>query len=190
MFSSILFDYPDSSNTRETVLAAHRHLYILAPSRAVSVFAWRGYRQHQVTCPCSWTTTSEARSPAPLREEPGQIIFPLSFKFGPSVLGARVAQQGPPQLPRAALWLDSAPRDRRIAGVLVRDNPVDWSMAAGHEAELGPRTRRVEGVTEDDVFLLYLTGMAAIWSGHQMAPGTLSLCFGYVHRIPALWTAS
>ena len=78
---------------------------------------------------------------------------------------------------------------RRIAGVLIRDNPTDWSTAGGHEAELGPSTRGVEGVTEDDVFL-YPTGMAAIWSGHQLALGALSpaksVCFGYVHRVHVL----
>ncbi|KAI0690811.1 PLP-dependent transferase [Cerioporus squamosus] len=71
---------------------------------------------------------------------------------------------------------------RRIAGVLVRDTPKDWSTAGGHEAELGPSTRGVEGVTEDDVYL-YPTGMAAIWSGHQLALGALppakSVCFGF-----------
>ncbi|KAI0754158.1 PLP-dependent transferase [Daedaleopsis nitida] len=70
---------------------------------------------------------------------------------------------------------------RRIAGVLVRDTPNDWSRAGGHEAELGPSTRG-EGVTEDDVFL-YATGMSAIWSAHQLALGALppakSVCFGF-----------
>ncbi|KAI0365804.1 PLP-dependent transferase [Pilatotrama ljubarskyi] len=71
---------------------------------------------------------------------------------------------------------------RRIAGVLVRDTPSDWSTAGGHEAELGPSTRGVEGVTEDDVFL-YPTGMSAIWSAHQLAlgvrPAVKSVCFGF-----------
>ncbi|KAI0628635.1 PLP-dependent transferase [Trametes polyzona] len=71
---------------------------------------------------------------------------------------------------------------RRIAGVLVRDSPSDWSTAGGHEAELGPSTRGVEGVTEEDVFL-YSTGMSAIWSAHQLAlavrPPAKSICFGF-----------
>ncbi|KAH9848718.1 PLP-dependent transferase [Lenzites betulinus] len=71
---------------------------------------------------------------------------------------------------------------RRIAGVLVRDAPSDWSTAGGHEAELGPSTRGVEGVTEDDVFL-YATGMSAIWNAHQLAlavrPPAKSVCFGF-----------
>ena len=70
---------------------------------------------------------------------------------------------------------------RRIAGVLVRDTPSDWSTAGGHEAEIGPSTRGVEGVTEDDVFL-YACGMSAIWSAHQLAlvtrPAAKSICFG------------
>ncbi|KAH9918039.1 PLP-dependent transferase [Amylocystis lapponica] len=71
---------------------------------------------------------------------------------------------------------------RRIAGVLVRDAPNDWSVAGGHDAELGPSTRGVEEVTEDDVYL-YSTGMSAIWSAHQLAlgarPPAKSICFGF-----------
>ncbi|CDO71044.1 hypothetical protein BN946_scf184844.g48 [Trametes cinnabarina] len=71
---------------------------------------------------------------------------------------------------------------RRIAGVLVRDTPNDWSTAGDKEVVLGPSTRGVEGVTEDDVFL-YPTGMAAIWSAHQLAlatrPAAKSVCFGF-----------
>lgn len=77
---------------------------------------------------------------------------------------------------------------RRIAGVLVRDTPNDWSTAGGQEAELGPSTRGVEGVTEDDVYL-FSTGMAAIWSAHQLAlgarPPAKSVCFGYV--LPSMY---
>ena len=70
---------------------------------------------------------------------------------------------------------------RRIAGVLVKDTPSDWSSAGGQEAELGPSTRGVKEVNEDDVYL-YPTGMAAIWSSHQLALGVMplakSICFG------------
>ena len=69
---------------------------------------------------------------------------------------------------------------RRIAGVLVRDTPNDWSTAGRKDIELGPSTRG-QGVTENDVFL-YSTGMAAIWSAHQLAlgarPAAKSVCFG------------
>ncbi|KAL7277119.1 hypothetical protein ACG7TL_008964 [Trametes sanguinea] len=71
---------------------------------------------------------------------------------------------------------------RRIAGVLVRDTPNDWSTAGDKGVALGPSTRGVEGVTEDDVFL-YPTGMAAIWSAHQIIlatqPAAKSVCFGF-----------
>ncbi|PSS30964.1 hypothetical protein PHLCEN_2v2489 [Hermanssonia centrifuga] len=71
---------------------------------------------------------------------------------------------------------------RRIAGVLVRDSPSDWSEAGGHEAELGPSTRGVKEVTEDDVYL-FPTGMTAIWNAHQLALGVMplakSICFGF-----------
>ncbi|KAI1785957.1 PLP-dependent transferase [Ganoderma leucocontextum] len=70
---------------------------------------------------------------------------------------------------------------RRIAGVLIRDTPNDWSTAGGQDTQLGPSTR-VKGVTESDVFL-YSTGMAAIWSAHQLAlgarPAAKSVCFGF-----------
>ncbi|KAF9817726.1 hypothetical protein IEO21_03275 [Rhodonia placenta] len=71
---------------------------------------------------------------------------------------------------------------RRIAGVLVHDSPNDWSAAGGQDVELGPSTRGVESVTEDDVFT-FSTGMSAIWSAHQLAlgvrPAAKSICFGF-----------
>ncbi|KAI0082899.1 hypothetical protein BDY19DRAFT_911015, partial [Irpex rosettiformis] len=70
---------------------------------------------------------------------------------------------------------------RRIAGTLVKETPGDWAAAGGHDAELGPSTRGVSEVSEDDVFL-YPTGMSAIWSAHQLALGVMpsakSICFG------------
>lgn len=70
---------------------------------------------------------------------------------------------------------------RRIAGVLVHDTPNDWSQAGEQSVELGPSTRGVKEVSEDDVFL-YPTGMSAIFSAHQLALGVMpsakSICFG------------
>ncbi|KZV67829.1 PLP-dependent transferase [Peniophora sp. CONT] len=61
----------------------------------------------------------------------------------------------------------------RIAGVLVRDERG--------EIEVGESVRGAS-VQEGDVFL-YPTGMAAIWSAHQLALGALgqrkSICFGF-----------
>ena len=73
---------------------------------------------------------------------------------------------------------------RRIAGVLVRDSPSDWADVGKQGIELGPSTRGIKEVTEDDVFL-YPTGMSAIWSAHQLVLGIKSgksVCFGYVIR--------
>lgn len=77
---------------------------------------------------------------------------------------------------------------RRIAGVLVHDqcnNAQDIQRlpeAGGDEAVLGPSSRGVENVAEDDVFL-YPTGMAAIWWAHHLAlltrPQSKSVCFGF-----------
>ncbi|THH11953.1 hypothetical protein EW145_g358 [Phellinidium pouzarii] len=77
---------------------------------------------------------------------------------------------------------------RRIAGVLIHDHPSNshdiqqHPFAGGDEAELGPSSRGVESVTEDDVFL-FPTGMAAIWGAHHLAflsrPAQKSVCFGF-----------
>ncbi|EKM57530.1 uncharacterized protein PHACADRAFT_115737 [Phanerochaete carnosa HHB-10118-sp] len=71
---------------------------------------------------------------------------------------------------------------RRIAGVLVHDTPNHWLQAGEQSAELGPSTRGVMEVSEEDVFL-YPTGMSAIFSAHQLALGAMplakSICFGF-----------
>ena len=85
-------------------------------------------------------------------------------------------------LPVAAANSAKRAMRRRIAGVLVHDAPSDWSQAGEHDTAVGPSTRGVKEVSEDDVFL-YSTGMAAIWSAHQLALGARplakSICFGY-----------
>ncbi|KAI6116341.1 pyridoxal phosphate-dependent transferase [Pisolithus sp. B1] len=74
---------------------------------------------------------------------------------------------------------------RRIAGVLVHDTMDDGPhgpSAGALDAELGPSSRGVKDVTENDVFL-FPTGMAAIWNAHQLAlavrPVARSVCFGF-----------
>ncbi|KAF7293611.1 hypothetical protein MIND_01140300 [Mycena indigotica] len=74
---------------------------------------------------------------------------------------------------------------RRIAGVLLRDNYSDGSDEPGagdDNAILGPSSRGVSNFSENDVFL-YPTGMAAIWSSHQLILGALpaqkSVCLGF-----------
>lgn len=84
-------------------------------------------------------------------------------------------------LPVAAAAAAKRALRRRIAGVLVHDTPNDWNQAGEHTVELGPSTRGVKEVSEDDVFL-YPTGMSAIFSAHQLAlgarPSAKSICFG------------
>lgn len=84
-------------------------------------------------------------------------------------------------LPQDAAASAKRAMKRRIAGVLVRDSPSDWAQAGKQDAEIGPSTRGVDEVSEDDVFL-YPTGMAAIWNTHQLAlatrPPAISVCFG------------
>ncbi|KAF7291592.1 hypothetical protein HMN09_01250300 [Mycena chlorophos] len=74
---------------------------------------------------------------------------------------------------------------RRISGVLVRDaagDGVDEPSAGDANAVLGPSSRGVSELSENDVFL-YPTGMAAIWSAHQLVLGALppqkSVCLGF-----------
>lgn len=79
---------------------------------------------------------------------------------------------------------------RRIAGVLVHDqdgcsdalDSTQKPLGGSDEAVLGPSSRGVEGITEDDVYL-FPTGMTAIWSAHQLAlnnrPVRKSVCFGF-----------
>ena len=68
---------------------------------------------------------------------------------------------------------------RRIAGMLLRDGSAGLDAT---NCEPQPSTRGLD-VTEDDVYL-YPTGMAAIWSAHQMMtalrPGAKSVAFGFV----------
>jgi cystathionine gamma-synthase len=85
-------------------------------------------------------------------------------------------------LPQAAATSAKRTLRRRIAGVLVHDSPdaiLDGSK------DLGPSSRGIANVSEDDVFL-YPTGMAAIWNAHQLAlavrPSAKSICFGYVQQ--------
>lgn len=77
---------------------------------------------------------------------------------------------------------------RRIAGVLVHDQAActsdvqDQFPAGRDDTELGPSSRGVETLSEDDVFL-YPTGMSSIWAAHNLAlhcrPAQKSVCFGF-----------
>ena len=71
---------------------------------------------------------------------------------------------------------------RRIAGMLLRGGSAGLDVVGSTSSELQSNAHRL-GVTEDDVYL-YSTGMAAIWSAHQMMsalrPATKSVAFGFV----------
>jgi cystathionine gamma-synthase len=86
-------------------------------------------------------------------------------------------------LPVVAAAVAKRAMRRRIAGTLVHDTPNAWSQAGEQATEVGPSTRGVSEVSEDDVFL-YPTGMSAIFSAHQLALGAMppakSICFGHV----------
>lgn len=81
-------------------------------------------------------------------------------------------------LPRASAALAKMALRRRIAGVLVNDSPS--APLSAETPELGASKRGVD-VTEEDVYL-FPTGMAAIWTSHQLAlaarPQHKSICFG------------
>ncbi|KAF8830478.1 pyridoxal phosphate-dependent transferase [Lentinula edodes] len=80
-------------------------------------------------------------------------------------------------LPIAAAAAAKRALHRRIAGVLLRDDPT-----GAQSPLLGPSTRGVSDVSEGDVFL-YPGGMNAIWNAHQLALATRpvgkSVCFGF-----------
>ncbi|KAF7314396.1 hypothetical protein MKEN_00912300 [Mycena kentingensis (nom. inval.)] len=74
---------------------------------------------------------------------------------------------------------------RRISGVLLRDLSGDFAdgpSAGDANAEVGPSSRGVSDFSENDVYL-YPTGMAAIWSSHQLVlaalPPQKSVCLGF-----------
>lgn len=71
---------------------------------------------------------------------------------------------------------------KRIAGILNRNSPPNWSQSRKPNAEISTSTSRgIDELSEDDV-LLYPTGMVAIWNTHQLLLGTRppakSVCFG------------
>jgi cystathionine gamma-synthase len=75
---------------------------------------------------------------------------------------------------------------RRIAGVLIRDDQLDGQgepSAGEKNLVVGPSSRGVANVSENDVFL-FPTGMSAIWNTHRLAlsvrPPAKSVCFGSV----------
>lgn len=71
---------------------------------------------------------------------------------------------------------------RRLAGVLLCDVPDCQGEAGQEDLTIGPSTRGVQDVSDNDVYL-YPTGMCAIWSSHQLALDALgtgkSVCFGF-----------
>ncbi|KAJ7254358.1 pyridoxal phosphate-dependent transferase [Mycena haematopus] len=76
---------------------------------------------------------------------------------------------------------------RRISGVLVRDTAADCPdgpCAGDQNYVLGPSSRGVKGMMENDVFL-FPTGMTAIWNAHQLAlavrPPRKSVCLGFTY---------
>jgi len=80
-------------------------------------------------------------------------------------------------LPTEAATLAKRTLRRRIAGVLAHE---EETSSTGKD-QLRPNTRGVEGVTDDNVYL-FPTGMASIWSAHQLClaalPPAKSVCFG------------
>ncbi|KAF8645672.1 hypothetical protein AX16_007655 [Volvariella volvacea WC 439] len=89
-------------------------------------------------------------------------------------------------LPLAAAASAKRALRRRISGVLIRDftsdDCGDEPCAGVKDLQLGPSTRGVSSVSENDVFL-FPTGMSAIWNAHQLAlavlPPAKSVCFGF-----------
>ncbi|KAJ3529413.1 hypothetical protein NMY22_g9010 [Coprinellus aureogranulatus] len=86
-------------------------------------------------------------------------------------------------LPLSAATFAKRALRRRLAGVLLCDSVPECQETAGKkDLVVGPSTRGVQDVSENDVYL-YPTGMSAIWSAHQLALNALtpakSVCFGF-----------
>ena len=68
-----------------------------------------------------------------------------------------------------------------IADLLTRELPLPYPEGGSAEVGSSISTTRIREVSEDDVYL-YPSGMAAIWSSHQLVlgtrPPTRSVCFG------------
>jgi cystathionine gamma-synthase len=79
---------------------------------------------------------------------------------------------------------------RRIAGVIRQDpspDCPDGDCAGNEDLIVGPSSRGVPDVTENDVFL-YPGGMNAIWNAHQLLlstrPPAKAVCFGFAFSFP------
>ena len=78
--------------------------------------------------------------------------------------------------------MQSLLQNARCAGTFPRDGPADLNVVGATSSELQPDIHGLD-ITEDDVYL-YPTGMAAIWSAHQMisavGPAAKRVGFGFV----------
>lgn len=120
----------------------------------------------------------KARLPQTLPTPPQQPHQPLNAESVSSEHDTYIEERYGRNLPKASAALAKMALRRRIAGVLVNDMPS--AQLSDEAPELGASKRGVD-VTEDDVFL-FPTGMAAIWTSHQLAlaarPQHKSVCFG------------
>lgn len=153
-----------------------------APTPTPLVYSKRtGANRHYATKSSGPSTPTPASpSPPPSSAPPSDVLSADQTSYLEERYGRTL-----PLAPTSFAFAKRALR-RRIAGVLVRDSPSDWNAAGAHEAELGPSTRGVQEVSEEDVFL-FPTGMSAIWNAHQMAlgvrPAAKSVCFGCVRML-------
>ncbi|KAH7344427.1 PLP-dependent transferase [Rhizoctonia solani] len=110
---------------------------------------------------------------------PTQFLQPLVAENVGSEHDTYIEERYGRNLPKANAALAKTALRRRIAGVLVNDSPS--APLSDETPELGASKRGVD-VTEDDVFL-FPTGMASIWTSHQLAlavrPQHKSVCFGF-----------
>ncbi|CAE6444788.1 unnamed protein product [Rhizoctonia solani] len=96
---------------------------------------------------------------------PPQHVQPLVAENVGSEHDAYIEERYGRNLPKANAALAKTALRRRIAGVLVNDSPS--APLSDQIPELGVSQRGID-VTENDVFL-FPTGMAAIWTSHQLA---------------------
>ncbi|TFK38027.1 pyridoxal phosphate-dependent transferase [Crucibulum laeve] len=156
-------------------------IHLRSTSPVSNRFPIKGHNRHYSVkkgsgckpCAAQVQTTVEPTTPKPVEDLSPDHATYLEERYGRN-------------LPLTAASAAKRALRRRVAGVLIRDNPsADCGVepcAGQKDLLVGPSSRGVTTVAEDDVYL-YPTGMSAIWSAHQLAmavlPPAKSVCFGF-----------
>ena len=146
------------------------------PSPVASRFSGKGHNRHYSV------NSTACKSPTPTKSQFAVAALPIdNLSDDHSVyLEERYGRN----LPLSAAASAKRALRRRMAGVLIQDNATeaqDEVVAGKENLMVGPSSRGITDVSEDDVYL-FQTGMAAIWNAHNyvaaIRPPAKSICFG------------